>query len=185
MTSFSHLASAMVAILFPTRQCLQCSPHFFAPLASWIEFTSADGKVTAIADSNAIFDFLSREFNVQSSLSAADAVTAHLLTRTLDEHVYWTIVRARWVSTKSAAFLADNYFGSSQLFASFVIWAAGMRGNLWAQGTGRFSEEEIVARLEADCAVISELLKGRGTHHPACNHLSIDHRHPFHTFHAH
>lgn len=47
-----------------------------------------DGQTINIADSNAIIEALTNEFGVKSSLSAADAVTAHLLTRTLDEHMY-------------------------------------------------------------------------------------------------
>ena len=128
----------------------------------WIEFTSAAGVRTIVADSAAILDFLAREFNIATPLSAADAATAHLLTRTLDEHVYWTTVRTRWLSGGSPAFLAKNYFsGAPEFVASFIVWLAGMRGNVWAQGTGRFSEAEVLARLETDCAAISTLLAGR------------------------
>lgn len=59
-------------------------------------------------------------------------------------------------------FLAENYLGgSSHVFASFVVWVSGMRNTLWAQGTGRFTEDEVVARIEADCAAITALLNER------------------------
>lgn len=46
------------------------------------------GETIDIADSNEIIEVLASEFGVKSSLSTADTVTAHLLTRTLDEHMY-------------------------------------------------------------------------------------------------
>lgn len=71
-------------------------------------------------------------------------------------------MRTRWTSDKSVPFLAENYFGgSSHVFASFVVWVSGMRNTLWAQGTGRLTEDEVVARIEADCAAITSLLNDR------------------------
>ena len=42
-----------------------------------------------------------------------------------------------------------------------VIWVAGMKRTLWGQGVARYSNEEIVSRLEDDCEVITNLLAGR------------------------
>ena len=131
----------------------------------WIELRSTDGSTApeTIADSSTIIDALTTEFGItQDPLAPSDAATAHLLQRTLDEHVYWTTVRARWLSDASLPFLAANYFGGApQFVAGFIVWAAGMRGTLWSQGTGRYTEAELLARLEADCAVISTLLSSR------------------------
>lgn len=151
----------------------------------WIEFF-AEGELTpatTLADSSTCMNFLVAEFGIASTLTAAEAAVAHLLHRTLDEHVYWTTVRARWCSEKSPAFLATNYFGGAPQFvvrntvdvafmclfmiklrslqASFIVWMAGMSKVLWDQGTGRYALPEVIVRLEADCAAITQLLSGR------------------------
>jgi hypothetical protein len=95
-------------------------------------------------------------------LAPADAAAAHLLQRTLEESGYWALVRARWDSgAASHAFLARHYFGVPVAVAAAIAWLAGMHSTLWAQGTARYSQAELVLRTAADAAAVSQLLRGR------------------------
>ena len=134
------------------------NPHSKTKKMPWIEFGVKGAEMKEITDSSTIINFLKSEFNIESTLTTSEGVISHFLHRMLDEHIYWTTVKARWLSEKSLAFLAVNYFGNStQLFARFVVWISGMKAVLWGQGTGRYSEAEVITRLEADCTAISQV----------------------------
>jgi hypothetical protein len=99
----------------------------------WIEYRpTATADVQDLPDSSAIINFLASEFKIPHTLSATDTATAHLLTRMMDEHLYWYILRSRWADgTKSEALLAEYYFGVPQWLAKIIIYVSGMPKTVW------------------------------------------------------
>jgi hypothetical protein len=132
----------------------------------WIELYRPGKAAIVVPDSSQILALLASEFGIASTLSTAESAIAHLLQRTLEEHMYWALVRTRWgQGSVSRAFLARHYFNCPPFIAGVIVYMADMKKTLWGQGTGRYTEAELVARLEADAAAITQLLAGRAKHH--------------------
>lgn len=120
----------------------------------------------ALPDSGRIIEVLTEARGVQldAHLSAADQALAHLLRRTMEEHLYFTLAWSRWVPEPNYALVQANYFRALPGLLRPLIgrWIRGkVRANLEGQGVGRLPPEQIAARAAADLAAISAVLGER------------------------
>lgn len=116
-----------------------------------------------IGDSGLIIDHLSRTRGVtlDDGLSAQDKAIALAWRRHFEEHLYWTVVYARWIdpagwpATRSAFFKGLPW----PIRAILPILARrGIRAQLHGQGVGRHAPEEIYRMGQDDVDALAAFL---------------------------
>jgi len=122
----------------------------------------ADGDST-IADSQAILDHLTQQYQVSldDHLTAKQQAQAYLLTKSLDENLYWCLVYSRWILEDTWPVTNNTFFGGLpwllRLFVPGLIRKS-VKKNLHGQGMGRHSQAEILAISDKSFAALSTLL---------------------------
>lgn len=119
-----------------------------------------------IADSDMIRAYLeSQGARFDAGLSDIDRATSRAFIRMAEEHIYFHIVLDRWANEDAWPEVRETYFASvPKLIRSMV--ANRIRKNLLsamrAQGLGRFTTEQRLARLEPDLdAIVARLWQNR------------------------
>ncbi|HEY4344315.1 MAG TPA: glutathione S-transferase family protein [Parvibaculum sp.] len=126
-----------------------------------IPFVEIEGE--RVGDSALILKKLRDEQGVDldESLSPRERAQSHALQRMIEERLYYVMVYSRWVEPANWAKLRGIFFGAMpmplRLFASRAARKQ-VRQNLFAQGTGRHTREEIYALGAADLAAVSAVL---------------------------
>lgn len=136
-----------------------CRAMEMGPLGKcpWIEL---DGE--AVPDSDTCIDYLTQRWpdkNLDANVGAADLAVAHLVKRTLEEHLYWSIVYNRWVEQVDLAI--KTVLGMSGLTGWFLgkkVIASSIENSLRAHGLGRHPKAELYHRAAKDLKAISVLL---------------------------
>jgi glutathione S-transferase len=123
-----------------------------------------DDEGTLVCDSAHIVEHLKKTKGdkLDAGLSAEDRALSHVLRRMLEEGLYWCVVFTRWSDDAGFA-LAEEVLLRPKLppvIRSFLpgIIRGQIRKQLFAQGTGRHSAEEIYALGRADLDALSGLL---------------------------
>ncbi len=103
-----------------------------------------------IADSEVIVDYLKTEkgADLDSWLSDEQRAIAHLVTKSLDENLYWCLVYSRWVNEDTWLKVKENFFAEMSFPLKQIlppILRGGVKSSIKKQGMGRHSEEEILA----------------------------------------
>lgn len=133
-----------------------CRAMQMGPLGKcpWIE---VDGE--AVPDSDTCIDYLAQRWpdkNLDANVSAADLAVAHLVKRTLEEHLYWSIVYNRWV--EQVDLTIKTVLGMSGFMGWMVgkkVIAASIEASLRAHGLGRHPRTELYHRAAKDLKAIS------------------------------
>lgn len=129
--------------------------------APWIE---DDGRV--VADSGFILDYLRSKYGdtLDAALTAEQRAASVALTRLMEEHLYWTVLYARWMEEENWRRLRPVFFGSMpaplRWFAPGLVRAA-LRRQLWGHGIGRHRPEEIHALGCSDISALADYLGGK------------------------
>ncbi|GIT86516.1 glutathione S-transferase [Roseobacter sp. OBYS 0001] len=116
-----------------------------------------------IADSDRIQAYLESEgADFNKGLSDLDKANARAFIRMSEEHLYFHLVLDRWADDAIWPKVRDVYFSQIPPGLRHVI-AAGVRrktlSGLHAQGLGRLSQEERLARIEPDIDAITVRLR--------------------------
>lgn len=117
----------------------------------------------AIADSGLIIDHLKAVHGdpLDSKLDARQRTTAHLIRRTLEESLYWSVLYDRWLVDENWAITGLTYFGALPRIIRRLVMRAARRAcvrQAHAQGIGRHSRQEVYALGSADLKALSEQL---------------------------
>lgn len=117
----------------------------------------------AIGDSGLIIQHLATAHGVDldQGLTARQKALSRAIITMLEEHVYFALVWARWIDDAVWPTTKQLYFGMlPPAIAEQVSTGAreNVRRNLYGQGIGRHTPEEITALAEADLAALAELL---------------------------
>ncbi|XDA98292.1 glutathione S-transferase family protein [Sulfitobacter sp. LCG007] len=115
-----------------------------------------------IADSETIRAHLETEgASFDAELSELDRANARAFTRMADEHLYFHLLQDRWSNDAVWSRIRDTFFGELPRplrgLVSGMVRREVLKG-LKAQGTGRFSEAERMARIEQDLGAIAARL---------------------------
>jgi len=107
-----------------------------------------DDNGTTISDSYFIIEHLKKthKVDIDGWLNNEQKATAHLVSKSLEENLYWSIAHSRWVDDRTWPIINAHFFGSLAFPLNKVIpWVARrqVRSNLKAQGLGRHNEQEI------------------------------------------
>lgn len=122
-----------------------------------------NGKI--IPDSELIIDYLIDAFDLPlPKISDEQMGLGHMLSRGLDDKLYWSMVHARWMNDANAAIIRDALFAavpSAIRKPLFAVIRRGVKKDLYSQGLGRMNDYEINAFVEADLDALSQLLANK------------------------
>ena len=121
-----------------------------------------DGEVK-IPDSEDIRAYLEQKFTVDfdHGLSPAQRATSRAVIRMCDEHLYFLLVCDRWLNDANWEIVREEFFGMiPKLMRGFVTKKIRkkVRDNMYAQGVGRHTVAEQLARADKDIRAIMALL---------------------------
>lgn len=122
-----------------------------------------EDKHLKIADSAFILDYLTQTYHVDidNFLSKEQQASAYLISKSLDENLYWCLVYSRWVKEDTWPLLKEAFFGKLPfLLKLFIpnILRKSVHKNLYGQGISRHNNDEILAIANESFAALSTLL---------------------------
>jgi glutathione S-transferase len=128
--------------------------------------TTPDGRL--ISDSSVILETLTAERGVtlDAHLTPLERAHARMLQRTLEEHLYWTIVWFRWVRPSGFEHVRRDYFRHAPPVLAELIPRVARRGakqQVIAQGVGRHDEARILTLAAQDLDAVDALLDDKDT----------------------
>ncbi len=120
-----------------------------------------DGRI--IADSEIIIDYLKteKEADLDSWLTEEQRALAHLVTKSLDENLYWCLVYSRWVHQETWLKVKENFFAGMSFPLKQIlppILRGGVKSSIKKQGMGRHSEGEVLAIANKSFASLETIL---------------------------
>jgi len=120
-----------------------------------------DGSL--LNDSQRIIEHLiaARDLQIDAHLSPEQRAQGHLIRSLFEERLYFSLVYFRWLDDPGWGHIRTEYFRTvPPVLRSIVPWVArrGVRKQLWQQGVGRHSREEIVAMAARDVDAFAALL---------------------------
>lgn len=116
-----------------------------------------------IADSTAIIEYLASHHNasIDAWLSDEQKATSHLISKSLDENLYWCLVHSRWVHEATWQIVKANYFDSMSFPMNKIVPIVArkqVRGSLKGHGMGKHTEDEITHIAQQSFQSLSTLL---------------------------
>ena len=126
-----------------------------------LPYIKDDGQT--VSDSQFIIEYLSEKYNIDlnSHLSDEQKANAYLLTKSLDENLYWCIVWSRWQHDETWNIVKKDFFKGLPFPLSAIIPNKVRKQTikaLYYQGIGRHSESEIIAIANHSFQALSTML---------------------------
>lgn len=116
-----------------------------------------------IGDSAFIIEYLQNKYsaNLDEALTKEQKAIAYLLSRSLEESLYWCLVYSRWADDNTWPACKDSFFAGIPFLIKDI--AAGVvrkktLKNLNAQGLGRHSKKEVLSITEQSLQALSDIL---------------------------
>lgn len=128
----------------------------------FISIKEADSEIV-VADSQHIIEQLTKKYQVSldDHLSAEQKAQAYLMTKSLDENLYWCLVYSRWVQQDTWPNIRQAFFGKFPVYIQWFVPNLVRKSvikTLNGQGLGRHSENEILAITDKSLQALSQLL---------------------------
>lgn len=126
-----------------------------------LPFITHNDKV--IADSQFIIDYCNQEFGdtLDERLTAEQKAIAYLITKSLDENLYFPLIYSRWVSEESWPVIKQAFFSKFPFPLRLIvpnIARKKAKDSINKQGTLRHSETEIKAICRKSFQALSDLI---------------------------
>jgi glutathione S-transferase len=117
-----------------------------------------DGDVI-VPDSGQIAEYLTvKGATFNAGLSPTEVAQGHVLSRMVEEHLYFTIVQDRWARDENWVIIREKYFGHLpwvlRQFVPGLVRKQALR-SLNGQGVGRHTYEEATARAGQDINAVA------------------------------
>lgn len=127
----------------------------------WIQ----DGE-KVVADSGAILAYLGATYGdpLDGGLDAPTKAWGHAIRRLFEESLYWTMLYGRFIDADGWAVTGPAFFGSMPWPLRTLVPKLArkhMARELWFQGTGRHSREQVYANGTKDLVALSGMLGDR------------------------
>lgn len=124
----------------PSAANLQKAPKGKLP------FIEDDGEI--IADSVFIFSHLNKKYNIKMDdwLTTEQKATAQLISKSLDENFYWSIVHSRWANEDTWPLVKKEFFDPLPFPLKHIVPVVARRSTLSQlskHGIGKHSDAEI------------------------------------------
>ena len=122
-----------------------------------------DDDGTIMADSGLIIDYLRNKYGdpLDGPLTPQQRASALAIRRLLEEHLYWTVLHARWIIEAGWAMTRPAFFDALPWPLRVIVPMVarrGIRAELRGHGIGRHSVEQIHALGVADVDALAALL---------------------------
>lgn len=116
-----------------------------------------------LGDSSLIIEYLIKKhgLNPDASLTPEQKAIARSMRYMCEESIYWAGVFLRWVDEPGAEIIKKDVFGKAPAFVRWLIMPylfKRISKQLYMQGMGRHSKEEIIAIACADLKALSDYL---------------------------
>ena len=116
-----------------------------------------------IADSQAIIKYLVEKYGDQldSGLSASQKAQSYLITKSLDENLYFCLVYSRWLCDDTWPIVKKTFFGFLPPLVRNIVPAIvrqSVKKSLKGQGLTRHDHEEILEIYKQSLSALSDLL---------------------------
>ena len=125
-----------------------------------LPFINDDGKV--IPDSQFIFEYLKQNYvDLDSELSKKQKAQAYLITKSLDENLYFISVYSRWLCDDTWQHVKKEFFGDLPLIIKSIIpnmIRKKMKRTLFGQGLTKHTHQEILHIAKQSFQALSDLL---------------------------
>jgi len=120
-------------------------------------------ETTLVADSQEIIDYLTSRYQLtlDDHLSKEDKAHAYLMTKSLDENLYWCLLYCRWNLQETWPTVNIAFFNKMPFWLRAVVPTLYRRTvikNLYAQGTSRHSYDEIIAIADKTFNALADVL---------------------------
>ena len=124
----------------------------------WIE----DGA-TVMGDSNLIIDYLESTYGspLDGWLDPEQQAVALAFRRLIEENLYWAVLHGRWIEPAGWALTREAFFSRLPFPLGLLVPVVARRGlarEMWGQGMGRHSRDEIIAIGKADLTAVARFL---------------------------
>ena len=122
-----------------------------------------DDNGSIIADSNFIIEHLKQQHNVDidSWLNEEQKATAYLISKSLDENLYWCIAHSRWIADDTWPIVREYFFGSLPFPINKIapmVAQRKVRNSMKGHGIGKHSDAEILEIAKHTLQSLSKLL---------------------------
>lgn len=126
-----------------------------------LPFIDDDG--TYVADSQDIMSYLTSKFNLtlDDELTPEQKAQTHLMTKSLDEGLYWCLVYSRWAIDEYWPLAKEAFFGAMPAPLAWLIpniIRKSVKKNLYGQGVARHSRDEVLTMVEQTIEALSIML---------------------------
>lgn len=123
-----------------------------------------DGRL--IPDSGQILEYLQARYGsaLDLGLSDGDRAIAHLIRRTLEESLYFSLVHSRWNDDAIWPEMGRTFFGALPPVVRSLgprVVHRGILKSVAAQGTGRHTPTEVFQLAKADISAVATILGDR------------------------
>lgn len=116
-----------------------------------------------LGDSELIMDYLEKKYAValDSSLNAEQKAVSRAIQSLMDDRLYWCAVYSRWQDDRNWPIVRALFFGSLPFPVNKLVPPIARKSiikQIYGQGMGRHSEDEIYAIGCADIAAVAHIL---------------------------
>lgn len=122
-----------------------------------------NGEELLISDSQHIIEYLTKTYalTIDDALTEEEQAQIYLLTKSLDESLYWCLVYSRWVLEETWPVSSKAFFGRMPLPLRLIvptIYRKKVIQNLHKQGFGRHSKDELLTIADKTFNALSVML---------------------------
>jgi len=122
-----------------------------------------DDNGTVVADSSFIIEYLKEKHNasIDNWLSDEQKASAYLISKSLDENLYWCILHSRWIEDDTWPIVKENFFGQMPFPLNKIVPIIARKSvvkSMNGHGMGKHSSAEIMGIAEQSLKSLSALL---------------------------
>jgi len=122
-----------------------------------------DKQSALVADSQAIIDYLTKQYQLplDDHLTQEESAQAYLMTKSLDENLYWCLLYCRWNLTETWATVHKAFFSKMPFWLRVIvptIYRRTVKKALYAQGMGRHSYDEVTDIADKSFKALANIL---------------------------
>jgi glutathione S-transferase len=122
-----------------------------------------DKQSILVADSQAIIDYLTKQYQLplDEHLTQEQRAQAYLMTKSLDENLYWCLLYCRWNLEETWTTVHKAFFSKMPFWLRTIVpmvYRRTVKKALYAQGMGRHSYDEVTDIADKSFEALANVL---------------------------